>query len=260
MRSFLRVSVILYICIIMQEDNQPVSVSIVGQWNKLHKEKKATLIIFMIGAIFVILFTFSRIQEAIYAPFLTNIDEIKQNRELLKDPIAEQEAIDKRTDTDGDSLSDWSEENIYKTSPYLWSTAGDEVPDNVKIAMGVNPLCKIGEDCMAQSLNYDLPTTTLPFVDLQGTDITGEINDYVMNSQAMQDYREQAGDEAVNYSGEDAIPRDPAILRKALLDSGKVTQEDLDKITDDQLLQLFDDSVKEIQDNKDTETQAIPSQ
>ncbi|MBU2566441.1 hypothetical protein KKG46_02680 [Patescibacteria group bacterium] len=244
----------------MQEDTQPVSVSIVGQWSKLQKNKKAALIAFTIGAIFVIFFTFSRIQEAIYSPFLTNIDEIKQNRELLKDPIAEQEAIDKRTDTDGDSLSDWSEENIYKTSPYLWSTAGDDVPDNVKIAMGINPLCKAGDDCTAQSLNYDLPTTTLPFVDLQGTDVSGEINNYVMNSPSMQEYRAEAGDQAVDYSGVNNIPRDPVVLRKALLDSGKVTQEDLDKISDEQLLQLFDDSVKEIQDNQDTETQAIPSQ
>lgn len=48
--------------------------------------------------------------------------------------------LDGDEDTDGDGLSNWAEQNLYGTSPYLPDTDDDGLPDNVEINLGFNPL------------------------------------------------------------------------------------------------------------------------
>lgn len=53
----------------------------------------------------------------------------------------------KQSDTDNDSLSDYDELYIYKTSPYLQDTDGDTYTDETEINSGSDPTCAQGEDC-----------------------------------------------------------------------------------------------------------------
>ena len=231
----------------MQDDFDYANTSVKERWKNLGKEKQTAIILFMIAAIFVLVFTGLKIREGINAPFLVPISNIQVNKDLLKDPVAEQTAYEKRIDTDGDGISDWAEVNVYKTSPYLWSTAGDNIPDNVKIAMGMNPFCKAGEACDTTLLKFNLPTSTPIYDNLfTGQDAAQKLGDYLISkdpgAQAIQQDAQAAG---INMDPASQIPRDPVLLRKALLDSGKVTQDDLNKITDEELLKLLDETLAE---------------
>jgi len=53
----------------------------------------------------------------------------------------------KEKDTDGDGLSNYDELFTYGSSPYLFSSAGDEVSDGEKIRNGQNPNCPKGQSC-----------------------------------------------------------------------------------------------------------------
>ncbi|MDO8571425.1 MAG: hypothetical protein Q7R79_02000 [bacterium] len=53
----------------------------------------------------------------------------------------------KAVDTDGDTLSDYDELYIYRTSPYLADTDSDGYKDNEELAKGYDPNCPSGRDC-----------------------------------------------------------------------------------------------------------------
>ncbi len=242
----------------MQEENAQESGSIRMQWKQLNTEKKFAIIALVIGAGFIFVFSALRVRQGIYSPFLASIEDFEKNRELIQDPIAEYEALQKRTDTDGDGLSDWAEENIYKTSPYLWSTAGDDIPDNVKIALGENPLCKSGESCDIGAMKFNLPTTTLPTDFANSQDPSSRLNDVLLGtSPGSSNYQDTASEYGIDIeSMKQQIPKDPATLRSVILQTGKITQEELDKISDDDLMKLMNDAMADLETEMKAEQQA----
>lgn len=254
--SFLYTGMVFCIRDFMQEESQNSPSTGGSEWSKMNKEKKIAFIALILCALFLFFYSGTRVLDGINAPFRGSVEELKKNKDMLKDPVAEEERLAKRVDTDGDGFSDWEETNVYHTSPYLWSTAGDDVPDNVKIALGANPLCKLGEKCTAASqVRMNLPSTTLPFVPEDESEVNQEVGSLIFGTspaaQQLQGTAEQAG---VDFNLRDQIPKDPAVLRKALLTSGKVTQEDLDKITDEQLLKMVDEAITEVEVNNGAAT------
>lgn len=231
----------------MQEESKGLKLAIKQHWDKLNKRQKSFFVVFVLCAIAALVFTYSSVREGINAPWRVSIKDLEKNKSLLKNSATELENYQKRSDTDGDGLSDWDEENIYHSSPYLWSTAGDGMPDNVKIAMGENPLCKHGEPCTVETMAFNLPTTTYPGSNMLDTNVKDDLGNIIMgDSQAGQNFRQSASDAGVDMSLDSTIPRDPALLRQALLQTGKVTQADLDKVNDQQLLQYFDEAKAEL--------------
>lgn len=234
----------------MSEDKANFRGALDGHWRKLNKGKRVAFITFVIGAVLLFSFSFLNLMDSVASPFRGSVAQLEKDKDLIKDPETEQNAIAKRIDTDGDGLSDWDEENVYHTSPYLWSTAGDSMPDNVKLALGENPLCKHGEKCNASQMRFDLGSSTLPFVDLvtKTNDVNSTLNEYMLGTSAQaKDFQAQASSTGVDLSWKNQVPRDPAILRKALVDSGKITEDELSKVTDEQLLQMFDDAMTELE-------------
>ncbi len=75
-------------------------------------------------------------KRVIGAPVLTADEQQKNQIDALK-----------KTDTDGDGLSDYDELYIYHTSPYLKDTDGDGIPDGEEIKRGTDPLCAEGKQC-----------------------------------------------------------------------------------------------------------------
>jgi len=55
----------------------------------------------------------------------------------------------KNQDSDLDGLDDWSEINVYSTSPYLSDSDGDGISDKQEILKGTDPTCPEGVDCAA---------------------------------------------------------------------------------------------------------------
>jgi hypothetical protein len=55
----------------------------------------------------------------------------------------------KSQDSDLDGLDDWSEINVYATSPYLSDSDNDGISDKQEIVQGTNPNCPEGLNCSA---------------------------------------------------------------------------------------------------------------
>lgn len=113
---------------------------------------------------------------------------------------ADVEAL-KHKDTDGDGLTDYEEQYLYHTSPYLKDSDSDGYDDKTEVTTGNDPLCPHGQSCA--------PTTF-------GT----------------------AGQTATPTAG--PLPANPtaAELRAFLKQSG-ATDQDLAKYDDAALLQLY---------------------
>lgn len=231
----------------MQEDSHGFITALKTHWRSLEQKQKAFFAVFVLFSCMALVFSYISVKEGINAPFRVSVKEAYKNVGLLKDQTEEQESLAKRIDSDGDGLSDWDEQNVYKSSPYLWSTAGDGVPDNIKVAMGENPLCKLGEPCTAQAMKFDLPTGSFPLMEMSDQpNVNEQLSDILMGeNQVGENFRGAADEAGVEYNL-DTIPRDPALLRQALMQTGRVDQEKLDSLSDEQLLQFFDEAKAEI--------------
>lgn len=75
----------------------------------------------------------------------------------------------KNQDSDLDGLDDWSEINVYSTSPYLSDTDNDGKSDRQEITQGTNPNCPEGLDCSAV-------TPIAPVYGSEGTNVNSIIN------------------------------------------------------------------------------------
>ncbi|MEW6610195.1 MAG: hypothetical protein AB1352_01000 [Patescibacteria group bacterium] len=127
----------------------------------------------------------------------------------------------KTKDTDSDGLSDWDELNVYGTSPYLKDSDGDTYTDKVEIDSNNDPNCPKGTECR----------TSAP----AQADSSPQFNE--LNPPAPS-------------SENPAPPPDlssmtPSELRKLLLQTGQVTEEQLKQIDDATLMQMYQETLKE---------------
>ena len=126
----------------------------------------------------------------------------------------------KLRDTDRDQLSDFDELQVYGTSPYLYDTYGYGMSDNEVVKRGL-PLCPgAGKNCGGPVAETSIPAVSVTsslVPSLQpSTDALAEFSHF-------------------DLSG---ILKDPAQIRQILLQSGKVTAEQLKAISDAQLISM----------------------
>ena len=163
---------------------------------------------------------------------------------------AELEAIKKKTDTDKDGLSDWDEENVYKTSAFLPDTDGDGINDGIEIKNGQDPNCPEGQECFAgQQVNTNVPSTETNDSQAVDNSNTSNNSDSLNNSTTSGVVNTNNSVNPVDTGklspGESEMIKqvfgsnpDAAKIRQILLESG-VSQSDLDKVTDEQLISTF---------------------
>ncbi|MBI4272977.1 hypothetical protein HY621_03945 [Candidatus Uhrbacteria bacterium] len=70
----------------------------------------------------------------------------------LSSQDASKEAL-RSSDTDRDTLSDYDELYVYRTSPYLADTDSDGYDDKQEIATGHDPNCATGDNCVAPAFS-----------------------------------------------------------------------------------------------------------
>lgn len=243
-------------------DELPVVKGVAERWNSLAKEQKISAGILAFCGLAAIILSVQRIQSNLVDPFSVTKSKYEEAKKAVEALSPEQIALaeSKRLDTDGDGISDYDEENVYGTSPYLRDTDGDGYPDNTELALGKNPNCAEGQECAAESIDLSLlaSSTGLSFVNTpdQSTDALYAEFQRGMNAQA----GSIAATAGVTTTGQGLV-RDPVEIRKALLESGQFTQADVDKITDAQLLQLYDEAmVQAAKQQSATTTSIITSQ
>lgn len=116
-------------------------------WKSLNREQKLSVGLFCVCAVVAGLLGVIQLRRNIIYPFTAPVDELVKVKALFGPSDAEKEASAKKADADQDGLSDWDEENRYRTSPYLADTDSDGVNDNIEIAKGSDPNCPAGRSC-----------------------------------------------------------------------------------------------------------------
>lgn len=178
-------------------------------------------------------------------------------------------------DSDLDGLDDWSEINVYSTSPYLSDTDNDRLSDREEITRGTNPNCPEGLDCTAiepigeiagsEGTNLNSIISTLGEADLQTMMayeqklLSGEVTlaelgiDNPELQKLFDQMRTMPAGQAANLNSEDksqAVTElknmTPAQLRQELLSKG-MDQATLDQLDDETLKEMLDQLIANYQ-------------
>ncbi len=128
-------------------------------------------------------------------------------------------------DTDKDGLTDYDEIYIYKTSAYLPDTDSDGYLDKEEIDSGHDPLCPAGADCRGTATSSGNGTAT-------STGSGAEDNQNATSTILTPEIIEQLNSLT------------PAQVRELLLQSGQMTQEQLDQIDDTTLMEVYKEALK----------------
>lgn len=222
------------------------------RWYAFTIEQKVSVVILSFCGVFVVGMSLYRIQENVKAPFLVSDSQIIAAKKLIGPSDQETEDKLKRTDTDGDGLSDWDEINVYHTNPDLRDTCGDGIPDNIRVLTGKNLNCQS---------NTSNPVGIMDLTQVQASSGTGAMPaipaeaapsnniDMTQLLQAASDASSTAdttGDDSSADTSNDSmqgLPRDATAIRAAL--QGSVDPAKLSEVSDDELLQLYDEAKQE---------------
>jgi hypothetical protein len=107
-----------------------------------------------------IVFGLIQLRRTVIRPFTTDVQSLVELKKRLGPSEEELAAERRRTDTDGDGISDEDELNTYRTSPYLADSDSDGTTDNLEIAKGTDPNCPTGKNCLTSSSGTEAATST----------------------------------------------------------------------------------------------------
>ncbi len=215
------------------------------RWRTLARTQKVSAGVLAVCAVFTLALSVQRLHARVHDPFAISKTELREATEVVATIDVQGRELEesKRRDTDGDGLSDYDEENILGTSPYLADTDGDRVPDNVELALGESPNCARGEQCANSQLDTSTVRSRNLFEGIQVED-TGETFfaefQKGINERKAQ-VREQTGSTSTEL--DPVLVRDPDEIRALLLESGDIDPDLINQLTDDDLLQLYDEAL-----------------
>jgi len=204
----------------------------------LSQEQKvafALLVFLGIGGVF---FGFQSFGASLYHPiqlqFAKNFTGEMQKTDVQKE--SEEIEAQKTKDTDSDGLSDYDENFVYKTSPYLTDSDSDGIGDKTEVFGGTDPNCAQGSDCVAGVVNKEN-------VSKSGTPPQDAFGGILSNEEMM-----KAG--KVQFSSREDIEKflKTATLndvRTALVESG-MKKEDVEKISDQDLEKYFSGAIDSV--------------
>ncbi|MEK7139673.1 MAG: hypothetical protein AAB817_03175 [Patescibacteria group bacterium] len=159
-------------------------------------------------------------------PFRPSPDALKVDFSYLD---AEKNTVEKskQTDTDGDGLSDYDEQQVYQTSIYLADTDSDGISDKDEIIKGKDPRCPEGQTC--ENFNYygPAPSATTDAAALE----------WLQTSQT-------SGTVSVADLQQTLLSMDTTELRQLLVDNG-VPADQVNQLTDEQVVALFYQALQE---------------
>lgn len=216
--------------------------------------QKTGFVLLLLFALLTVGLTFLQLRNTIYSPFVVHIskDELQAKESLEFDENVRLQQID----TDRDNLNDYEELYFYETSPYLADTDSDGIEDKVEIDQGTNPLCPEGTACDMGEFDVINNSSTLASPLLSGVDSSSQI---LVKSQ----FENDSTSSTINLT---ELLKDPVALRKMLIATGQVTEEDLKNIDDETLIKAaqniaenkFDLNVDKNTSQSSSSTQSAP--
>lgn len=223
------------------------------RWESFTKEQRLSVVLLCICGFFALGLSAYQMNMNVHGPFLADkAQAIAFKQSLLPSPD-EQDAKQKRTDTDGDGLSDWDEIQVYHLNPNLKDTCGDGILDNIRVATGKNLVCTSGSG--NSSGNIDTAQIYSSTSSLTALKQTAQATDSVMSGAIQAANTVNAQDVAAQHASSSAavqgsvsstgsyIARDPQAIRSAL--QGRIDAETLNAIPDDRLLLYYDQALAE---------------
>jgi hypothetical protein len=201
--------------------------SFLNWFRQFSREQQVSVVVIFVCGFLAFGLSVYRLRLNVTAPFLVDKREIGNAKDIIGPTPAEEEAAQKRIDTDGDTLSDWDEVHVFQTNPNLRDTCGDGMPDSVRLAIGRGAGCSVGNEIrIEEGVNVQ---ATAPLT------IPGISNGFASTSLSAPVVSQDIG------TTETALPRDPALIRQAL--QNKVDQAKLDALSDNELLSLYDQAI-----------------
>lgn len=154
----------------------------------------------------------------------TQIARLKALQQASISSYADSDEALKNQDTDGDSLSDFDELYIYGTSPYLPDSDSDGLTDAQELESGNDPNCPTGQNCRTNRLQA--PDNQAQLLESFGLE---EFSDLLEINQIESDQPTET----------DLTSLTTNQIRELLLESGEITQEQLDQIDDELLIESY---------------------
>lgn len=193
----------------------------------LGKEQKAGFALLLLFGVMAIGLGFLQMRNNIYGPFAYKAPAQAgfTTEDIIEDETVRLQSID----TDQDGVNDYEELYFYQTSPYIPDTDSDGYTDKEELDAGEDPNCPRGQDCGGSEafvLNNstssptdvgDAPSINSPL------DILGQVNTDI-SAGRQTDLTQVVGDV-------DAI-------RELILQTGKLSKEQLDALDDQTILNL----------------------
>ena len=178
-------------------------------------------------------------------------------------------------DTDGDGLSDFEEQNIYKSSPYVTDSDSDGIADGEEVKKGTDPACPTGKNCFKGDYGFSFDTsagvgantssTTAvdPITDvalLNGTPTPDQIRKLLIKAGAKPEALAKLSDADLLKTYQETLDGNPALQTqkqmldllnlkdpakiRAMLKQAGAPDETIDQLSDEQLLQVFAEAIK----------------
>lgn len=204
-------------------------------WDTLPTERRFSASVLGICGILVLVLSAAYFRSHLTSPFLVSkavLDQAKPYYDKQAATAREEQASRER-DTDHDGLSDWSELNIYHTSPYLADTDSDGIPDSIEIAQGTDPNCPQGQQC-SQLANQDR----------SGNATTSYSN--LLDVKEIPTATAGSGASSFIATAPDPATVTPAQIRNLLKDNSLVDQAQLSGLTDAEVVRIYTTTYAEV--------------
>lgn len=196
-----------------------------GTGTKLTREQKAGFGFVIICGLAALVLGGQYIWTHMAAPFAISYTGPRFQTGSEKDAakIAEQ----RKLDTDGDTVNDYDELYIYKTSPYLNDSDSDGLLDGAEIASNQDPNCATGAACESVA-NEDIKLSTgSAALDAEGADLAAR---QVALEQALREMNDMPADE----------------IRKMLIKSGAEAAK-IEAMSDEEISAFYKSVIAELQ-------------
>ena len=202
----------------LKENRQSVRSEVGTAFSELDKSRKIAVIFLAFFSVILFITWGVTTKNRINSPLNKEV-----STEISNDIFQEEGIVNK--DSDGDGLTDWEEENLYNTSPYLEDTDSDGILDNQEVGNGTDPNCKEGGVCFDDILQNE-----------ENTIKDKEILDLFIEENINLEIKEGVDEASFSEVLEGGSSADT--LRKMLMDAG-MEKELLNTISDEDLLSSY---------------------
>ncbi len=121
------------------------------RWSELNVQQKVAITALSLCCLFLVFGGLSQLRSYVRKPFLVSHRELTRAIEIRTQTYQNDDKQMRELrlkDADRDGISDYDEQYVYRTSPYLADSDSDTLSDGEEIATGEDPNCPKGKNCL----------------------------------------------------------------------------------------------------------------